>query len=322
MSGHHVVHYRIAQGCEDRGAAIVNMLEKSNNVTKELMPEDLGSAKCCIYVTSYNYGLPATDVEAISPDVPSWLVVVTDVDTKSAKLNFDNYVARWQQSLHEMKIAIKIIPYGEAFEKELLTWTEEETNFAKPDIGARKICLVASPKPKTGKTAIIQLIDAKSNYEMIEMCMDDPNYEITRDRAVSILFVGDEAYDFRIAPFNDCLRKSIFVFNKCDNRHGFVKNMDKTKLYIIEILNSAGWGMTDYHTNKVFVCSALYSGFWAKLEAGEMDVSHFKKEGDFAVWDEFGLPVIRSDYIEDNIKKTLGTFDCFSEVSKCIMGAI
>ena len=319
MSGTYTVHYLISQGCEDEAAKYVSAVEKNGAVYAEPLEfADRSKVQSCVYITAYGSGVTEADIVAVTPDVASWLIVVSKINNRFDQDGFDVVKAKWEQSLSGMKIALKVISGAKGFERALAEWVDNEAKFAGSGHQVGEICLVTSQRPKTGKTSLIRLLEEKVNCGIVEMGMKEPDYETIRDKAATVVFVGEERNDFNLPAFNDCLRKSLFVLNKCDNRHIFLKNEEYTRLSVIEILGKNGWDMTPFHKTKIFLCSALYSGFYKGFANGDLGVDFFIEEENFAVWDEFGLPIPRSGYTPENIGETLKLCDCLPDLTNRI----
>ena len=67
----------------------------------------------------------------------------------------------------------------------------------------------------------------------------------------------------------------------------------------------------------VFFCSSLsYEEFARKLQEGRSSWLSLKEDPEFVMWDAYGLPVLASEYTEENISKFLEEHCCFSFIAE------
>jgi hypothetical protein len=284
----------------------------------ELNDKNRVRAEHCIYITGLNTGVPESDVAQILNEsgVLSWLVIIADMNGAD-KHEYEIIKDKWEQELHGIDAAVKIIPGTAGYEQTAFDWIAEREKFSEAagSSSGKKLCLIVSKRPQAGKSILAELLGASSRWDISETQTDSDDYILLRDNAARIIFVGSEYPDFEIPCFEDALRKSIFLCNKCDMNPILMNNPVLTKKDIIKILRKNNWGITEGQTSKIFVGSTLYSWFYAGLMKYKSEFFKILLDDEgFAIWNEYGLPIPRSEYTEEKAGSFLLRFDFVSEM--------
>lgn len=171
-----------------------------------------------------------------------------------------------------------------------------------------KSCLIASRREILA-SQVRDVLGAWLPDWKISSCSED--FENAFRYQDSILVVGEQEEDFHILPPLAGAGRVFFWLEEAAAQHQGSSWQEMLR----QGLNDFGWNLADFH-DCVFCSSLSYEEFARKLQEGRSSWLSLKEDPEFVMWDAYGLPVLASEYTEENISKFLEEHCCFSFIAE------
>ncbi len=282
-----------------------------------LLDPAVDAPKRCIYVTHCSSGISQMDLSPVLEikGVSSWLIVICGMTNKRSAAGFPALRDTWEQKTDFLEASIKVIPDDENCRDAIWEWMQSEIMIGDHE----RICLLASSRRQSGRSLLrkcLEKIPESIGWQFEERLIQDDDYASIRDAAARVVFIGSELNDFTLPYYDGGLRKSVFFLNKCDVQPLCFRDAAGARQSILELLRDYGWDLSVGQTERIFIGSVLYGGFYLDLQYQSLLLQDLLARDDFAMWDEYLLPAARETYSSGHVMAFLKQCDCIGNMAE------
>lgn len=266
---------------------------------------DIKNVDRCVFLTCFTGGIKKyhRDVFANNPQVLSWIIAVLDVEHDSYKKQLLSQV---DQAFYASDAYYDVV--FDCSDK-----LQEAGKLCALPAKTHKKCLIISKEQTLAEKVKAVMEGYLSSWEVVSAIITSAeDYRF----ADAVVVVGDTAEDFDVpAPLVGLNRRYMWL-----NRSFITpKEYEELMQSVGEIMNNCGWNIADYR-KCLYTSDFEYEKLYQKIQNGEIGYSALVEHEAFVMWDAYGLPAVRKDYVPERIADFLKENCCFAKIKERICG--
>ena len=268
---------------------------------KSVLP-DLGERNRVYYILSLTAGGLQYQYELLKKNssVAQWILLI--------RQNQRAPIWAFERQLESLKSSIHMIRTVGKSDSQI---KEELRSIA---LIRERSCLVYSKRSGIGKKTAVELLQKKlcPDWEF-EIC-EGPEEKFRECCAgmSRVLIMGCSIQDFSLSKPEQMKTPPIFLYHRCDEQVQTCLRPDILWERIRDVLSAREWEFSSHYSD-FYVGSAPYENWALEMEAGG-GVHSLALSDSFVMWDNFGLPLLREQYTDQNIRDFLSDFHSFRDI--------
>ena len=265
-------------------------------------PEDSQEAWRYVLLTSFSGGVKAYHKMMFqnNPDIRQWVVSIVDVNRQSYQKQFLHQI--------DMIMADVKIPYKVIFDSsETLKDTAEE---CKRVLNTERVWLLAAKDQKLLKEAADLMAERKKGWKFL---LSDCLCQEQADAADAVMLLGRTEEDFDFEPVSYGMNK-LWIWVQQDPEVLCTQESENQLQLITQTLRERGW---EFFADMKNICSGSLENEKRCLrwQRKEISAATLRADGNFVMWDRYGLPAAGDSYSDENVKAFFENTCCFGHIA-------